>query len=101
MSTEGMKKENAEVLDNLGEKIREGATEGFEKLEDGLEKIEDAVVGGYKKIENAVVGGYKKIEEGAVEGFNKVSDKFIEKLFSKEGESTEETKARLMGKDED
>jgi len=94
MSNEGMKKDNAEVLENLGEKIREGA-------EDGLEKIERGVVSGYQKIEDAVVGGYKKIEEGAVEGFNKVSDMFIEKLFSKEGESLEETKKRLRGENKE
>ena len=42
-----------------------------------------------------MVEGYKKIEEGAVEGFQKVSDKFVEKLFTKEGETVEEAKARL------
>ena len=41
------------------------------------------------------MGGYKKIEEGAVEGFQKVSDKFVEKLFTKEGETVEEAKERL------
>lgn len=65
------------------------------KLADMNEKIEKAVVGGYKRIENGVVGGYKKIEEGAVGGFQKVSDKFVEKLFAKEGETVEEAKARL------
>ena len=59
------------------------------------EKIAEAVVDGYKKIEDGVVGGYKKIEEGVVEGFNKVSDACIEKLFSKEGETVEETKERF------
>lgn len=99
MSNEGMKKENAEVLDNMGEKIREGAHGGLEGIEKGLEGIEKGVVSGYQKIEDAVVGGYKKIEEGVVEGFNRVSDKFIEKLFTKEGESVEEAKARLRGED--
>ena len=80
MSIEDMKKENAEVLDNLGEKIREGATDGFENIEKG-------VVTGYQKIEDAVVGGYKKIEDAVVGGFNKVSVAFIDKLFIKEGES--------------
>lgn len=50
---------------------------------------------GYKKIEDGVVNGYKKIEEGAVDGFNKVSDTIIEKVFAKEGETTEEAKKRL------
>lgn len=37
----------------------------------------------------------KKIEEGAVEGFQKVSDKFVDKFFTKEGESVEDAKKRL------
>ena len=54
---------------------------------------------GYKKIENGVVTGYKKIENGTVEGFNKVTDKCVEVLFAKEGETVEDAKARLSGKD--
>lgn len=64
------------------------------------QKIENAVVGGYKKIENGVVSGYKKIETGAVEGFGKVVDKCVEVLFAKEGETVEQAKARLSGKEE-
>lgn len=67
------------------------------KLTEINEKIAETVVDGYKKIEDTVVGSYKKIEEGAVEGFNKVSDKFVEGLFSKEGETVDETKERLKG----
>ena len=64
-----------------------------------IKKIEDGVVNGYKKIENGVVTGYKKIETGAVDGFNKVVDKCVEKLFAKEGESVEDAKVRLSGKE--
>ena len=67
------------------------------KLVEVNEKIAEKVVEGYKKIEDGVVGGYKKIEEGAVQGFQKVNDKMIEKLFSKEGETVEDTKKRLTG----
>ena len=70
------------------------------KIADVVEKISESVTEGYQKIEDGVVGGYKKLEEGAVEGFNKVNDKFIEKLFTKEGETVEEAKKRLSGKDE-
>lgn len=63
------------------------------------ELIEKGVVDGYKKIEDGVVSGYKKMEEGIVEGFGKVVDKCVEVLFAKEGESVEEAKARLNGKD--
>ena len=45
------------------------------------------------------MGGYKKIEEGVVDGFNKLSDKCVDSLFAKEGESLEEAKARLSGKE--
>ena len=67
----------------------------------GYKKIEKGVVEGYKKIEDGVVSGYKKIETGAVEGFGKVVDKCVEVLFAKEGESVEDAKARLSGKDKE
>lgn len=78
----------------LAKEVTEIAVEGAVS---GYKKIENAVVTGYKKIEDGVVSGYKKIEEGAVEGFNKVNDKIIEKVFSKDGETVEETKKRLSG----
>ena len=65
------------------------------KFAETNEKIAEKVVEGYKKIEDGVMGGYKKIEKGAVDGFNKVSDTIIEKVFSKDGESVEDTKKRL------
>ena len=64
-------------------------------------KIEEAVTGGYKKIEDGVVSGYKKIEEGVVEGFGKVVDKCVEVLFANNGESVEDAKARLSGKEKE
>ena len=81
----------AKIAD-MGEKISESVTEGYQKIEDG-------VVGSYKKIEDGVVGGYKKIEAGVVEGFGKVSDKFVDVLFAKEGESVEDAKKRLSGEE--
>ena len=54
-----------------------------------------------EKIAEKVVEGYKKIETGAVEGFGKVVDKCVEVLFAKEGETVEEAKARLNGKDKE
>ena len=69
------------------------------KLADINEKIAKTVTEGYRKIEDGVVGGYKKIEEGVVDGFNKLSDKCVDSLFAKEGESLEEAKARLSGKE--
>lgn len=65
------------------------------------EKIAEKVVEGYKKIEDGVVSGYKKIETGAVEGFSKVTDKCVQVLFAKEGESVEDAKTRLSGKNKE
>ena len=70
-------------------------------MSNGFEKIENGVVNGYKKIEDGVVTGYKKVEEGVVEGFGKVVDKCVEVLFAKDGETVEEAKARLNGKDKE
>ena len=69
------------------------------KLAEANEKIAQTVVNGYKKIENGVVTGYKKMETGVVEGFGKVTDACVKALFAKEGESVEEAKARLSGKE--
>lgn len=70
------------------------------KFVEANEKIAEGVIKGYQKIEDGVVGGYKKIEESAVNGFGKVVDKCVEVLFAKEGESVEDAKARLTGKEE-
>lgn len=45
-----------------------------------------------------VVSGYRKVESGAISGFRKVPDKFIQKFFSREGETAEETRKRLSRK---
>lgn len=68
------------------------------KLKEANKKIETAVVEGYKKIEDGVVGGYKKIEDGVVGGYKKIEDKFIDKFLAKDGETTEEARARVTGK---
>ena len=67
-------------------------------VEKVYETIEENVVDTYRKIEDGVVGGYKKVEQGAVSGFRKVSDFFVKKLFSREGETVEETRKRLSRK---
>ena len=63
-------------------------------------KIENAVVDGYKKIEDGVVSGYKKIEDGVVSGYKKIEDTFIDKFLAKDGESTEEARERITGKED-
>ena len=97
----------AKIAD-MNEKIAQSVTEGYKKIEDKFTetfltedgalktgKVGEAITEGFQKIEDSVVGGYKKIEEGVVEGFGKVSDKFIDVIFTKEGESVEEAKARM------
>ena len=69
------------------------------KFVEANEKIAEMVVEGYKKIENGVVSGYQKIEDGVVEGFGKVTDACVRALFAREGETVEDAKARLSGKD--
>lgn len=67
------------------------------KLARANERIAEHVVQGYKKIEDGVVDGYKRVERGAVDGFQKVSDAFVERFFTREGESVEEARARMAG----
>ena len=69
------------------------------KFGDHMEKIASGVAEGYQKIEDGIVAGYKKIETGAVKGFGKVVDKCVEVMFAKDGESVEDAKARLSGKE--
>ena len=73
--------------------------QNMSKFVEANEKIAEKVVVGYKKIENGVVSGYQKIVDGVVEGFGNVVDKCVDVMFAKEGESVEEAKARLSGKD--
>lgn len=60
-----------------------------------LEAIAEGVKDGYLFIENGVVKGYKAIETGTVNGFTMMNDAITLKLFGKDGETIEETKARL------
>lgn len=55
------------------------------KLVKANKKIEKNVVGRYKKIEASVVGTYKEIE-----------DKFVDSFLTKDGESVEEAKNRMI-----
>jgi len=68
------------------------------KFQEVNQKIEQGVVDGYKKIEDGVVNGYKKIEEGVVSGFRSIEDRFIDTFLAKEGETTEEARARINEK---
>lgn len=92
----------------MGEKIMKSVTKGYQKIENKFTetfleedgslktgKAGEVITEGIQKIEDGAVAGYKKIEEGVVDGFGKVSDKFVEKLFAKEGETVEAAKKRL------
>ena len=69
------------------------------KFKEANKKIEEAVTDGYQKIEDGVVTGFKKIEDGVVSGYKKIEDKFIDTFLAEEGETTEEARARVTGKE--
>ena len=71
------------------------------KVTETNKQIETAVAGGYQKIEDAVVGGYQKVEDTVVSGYKKVEDKFIATFLAEEGETVEEARARITGKEKD
>lgn len=66
-----------------------------------LESIGDGVKNAYQKVEDGVVGAYKKVEAGAVKAYEKVEDVMVDKLFAKDGETTEDAKKRLKGEKDD
>ena len=53
------------------------------------EKIAEKVMGTYQKIEDTVVGGYTKIE-----------DAFVDRYLTRDGETVEEAKKRLLQENE-
>lgn len=65
------------------------------KVKKGYDTIERGVVNGYKSIETGVVDGYTKFQDGVVAGWQKFEDRCVEVLFGREGESVEQTRARL------
>ena len=84
-------KEEAKVNETILEQANEAATDVYDA-------VEETAVKGYQAIENGVVGGYKKIEDAFVSGWGKVEDTCVDALFRKEGETTEQAKARLNRK---
>lgn len=70
-------------------------------VKSGYQKIEAGVVKGYKAIEGSVVSGYTAIQDGVVEGFTRISDAFVKKFLMREGETFEETKARIAREEEE
>jgi hypothetical protein len=58
------------------------------------------LVAANKKIEEAVVGAYMKIENGAVSGFNKIADAFVDDYLTKDGESVEDARKRLLNEEQ-
>lgn len=68
------------------------------KLTEANKKIEKAVVGTYEKIEDTVVGAYEAVEDAVVGAYKKVEDRFVETFLAEDGESAEQAKQRLAGK---
>lgn len=70
-------------------------TKDTKAVVDGYKKIENGVVKGYTKIQDGTVKSYTKFQNGIVKGWTKIENKFVDILFKKDGETTEEAKARL------
>ena len=68
------------------------------KFTEANKKIEKAVVGTYEKIEDTVVGAYEAVEDAVVGAYKKVEDRFVETFLAEDGESVEQAKQRLAGK---
>ena len=65
------------------------------KLVKANEKIIEGVTAGYKKIEDTVVGTYKKVEKTVVDSYEKVEDAFVDRYLTRDGETVEDAKKRL------
>ena len=70
------------------------------KFTEANKKIEKAVVGTYEKIEDTVVGAYEAVEDAVVGAYKKVEDRFVETFLAEDGESAEQAKQRLAGKND-
>lgn len=53
-----------------------------------------------KKIEETVVNAYQKVEDTVTGGYQKVEDKFVSTFLAEAGETVEQAKARLNGKED-
>lgn len=53
-----------------------------------------------KKIEETVVNAYQKVEDTVTGSYQKVEDKFVSTFLAEEGETVEQAKARLNGKED-
>ena len=97
----------AKFADHM-ENIADGVTEGYKKIEDGVvtgyKKIEDGVVEGFGKVVDKCAGVMLdengelktgKVGEAVVSGYKKIEDAFVNTFMAKEGETTEEAKARV------
>lgn len=72
----------------------------MKKIMDDTQALGERVTGGYQKIEAAVVHGYRKMEDVIVSGFGRVCDRWVQALFTREGETVDQAKARLSRKNE-
>ena len=86
--------QNTRTMDNNNLRVADTVKNGFQKIEDG-------VVSGYKAIENGVVKGYTAIQDGVVEGYTRISDAFVKKFLMRDGETLEQTKARIAREEEE
>ena len=81
------KNEN-QVKQSIGDKIAEKVIEGYKK-------VEDFAKSGYKDTGKNIKSGFDSVVNTVVSGAKKAGDFCVEKVFSREGETVEETKARI------
>ena len=100
MIAEGLIGENAEPIPThlTNEEIRESGAmphmiRAMEHDVSGVPGIDP--VEAYKAVESGVVEAYKAVETTVVGAYHKIEDTMVDKLFRKEGETTEEAKERL------
>lgn len=58
--------------------------------------LSKAAVEAYEAIEHGTVGAYKSIENGVVGAYRKTEAFFVEKFFTRPGESVEEARKRMQ-----
>lgn len=70
------------------------------KIRELNKKIEETVVNAYQKVEDTVTGSYQKVEDAVTGTYQKVEDKFVSTFLAEKGETVEQAKARLNGKED-
>ncbi len=92
----------ADPVDQTNEELRAGNMEKIAMAvshefnpEQTYKAMEAGVVETYEKVEKGVVEAYQKVEDTVTGAYKKVEDHFVEKFFTRQGETAEEARARM------